>query len=157
MTPFEHQVRERAYYIWEDEGRVFGRADDHWLRAEAELSAGAHPALVVVQAVPATTLAVSPAAVLGETLKAKPSRARTAEAKAATKTVAEPAPKAAKATTKAAASKTAAAAKPVTEKTAASAKAAKPAAAKSATAKAPSKTPKIAARPRTAEAVATVH
>ncbi|WP_238179607.1 DUF2934 domain-containing protein, partial [Methylobacterium dankookense] len=37
MEITEHQVRERAYYIWEGEGRVHGRADSHWLRAEAEL------------------------------------------------------------------------------------------------------------------------
>ena len=35
----EQAVRERAYYIWEGEGRIHGRADAHWLRAEAELSA----------------------------------------------------------------------------------------------------------------------
>lgn len=35
----EHQVRERAYYIWEGEGRHCGRADTHWLQAEAELHA----------------------------------------------------------------------------------------------------------------------
>ncbi|MFD0937727.1 DUF2934 domain-containing protein, partial [Methylobacterium trifolii] len=37
MDVTEHHVRERAYYIWEGEGRVHGRADAHWLRAETEL------------------------------------------------------------------------------------------------------------------------
>ncbi len=37
MPLCEHQVRERAYFIWEDEGRGFGRAEIHWLQAEAEL------------------------------------------------------------------------------------------------------------------------
>ena len=34
-------VRERAYFIWEHEGRPDGRAYDHWLLAMAEAN-GAH-------------------------------------------------------------------------------------------------------------------
>ena len=30
----EHRIRERAYHIWEREGRK-GRPEDHWLEAEA--------------------------------------------------------------------------------------------------------------------------
>ena len=30
-------VAERAYQIWEDEGKPSGRDIDHWLKAEAEL------------------------------------------------------------------------------------------------------------------------
>lgn len=41
MQISEHQVRECAYYIWENEGRVHGRAAAHWIRAEAELHANA--------------------------------------------------------------------------------------------------------------------
>src|SRR5215475_7888223 len=38
----EQEVRERAFVIWEHEGRPEGRRVDHWLRAEAEvLSDGA--------------------------------------------------------------------------------------------------------------------
>lgn len=33
------QVAARAYRIWESEGRPEGAALDHWLRAEAELTA----------------------------------------------------------------------------------------------------------------------
>jgi hypothetical protein len=29
----EADLRERAYFIWESEGRPSGRAQDHWLRA----------------------------------------------------------------------------------------------------------------------------
>jgi DUF2934 family protein len=29
-------IRERAYFIWENEGRPQGRALDHWQRATAE-------------------------------------------------------------------------------------------------------------------------
>lgn len=34
----ERQVRERAYRIWQEEGEPSGREQDHWSRAEAELS-----------------------------------------------------------------------------------------------------------------------
>ena len=35
----EQQIRERAYSIWEQEGRPHGREMDHRLRAEAEVAA----------------------------------------------------------------------------------------------------------------------
>ena len=31
-------IQERAYQIWEEEGRPGGREEEHWLRAEAEVS-----------------------------------------------------------------------------------------------------------------------
>jgi hypothetical protein len=33
MNDHEQQIRERAYQIWEEEGRPEGRAFDHWERA----------------------------------------------------------------------------------------------------------------------------
>ena len=33
----EQQIRERAYAIWEGEGRPLNRAEAHWLQAEAEI------------------------------------------------------------------------------------------------------------------------
>jgi hypothetical protein len=33
---WEQAVRERAYLIWESEGRPEGRADDHWYFASTE-------------------------------------------------------------------------------------------------------------------------
>ncbi|TCL87297.1 hypothetical protein C8J38_1312 [Rhizobium sp. PP-WC-2G-219] len=33
MSADDEQKRERAYRIWEDEGRPEGRHDDHWKRA----------------------------------------------------------------------------------------------------------------------------
>jgi Protein of unknown function (DUF2934) len=33
---WERAVRERAYFIWEREGRPEGRADDHWRYAAIE-------------------------------------------------------------------------------------------------------------------------
>jgi hypothetical protein len=32
----EHDIRERAYFIWEQEGRPGDRAHDHWQRAAVE-------------------------------------------------------------------------------------------------------------------------
>jgi len=37
----EEVIRERAYAIWEEEGRPEGRHLDHWLRAEAEIDLSA--------------------------------------------------------------------------------------------------------------------
>ena len=34
----EHELREAAYFIWEQEGRPEGRAYDHWVRAITEHS-----------------------------------------------------------------------------------------------------------------------
>ena len=33
----DHAIRERAYAIWEQDGRPEGRGLDHWSRAEAEI------------------------------------------------------------------------------------------------------------------------
>ena len=35
----EDEVRQRAYELWEESGREDGRAQDHWLQAEAEVLA----------------------------------------------------------------------------------------------------------------------
>jgi hypothetical protein len=39
---WERAVRERAYFIWEREGRPEGRAADHWRYATIENSGGNH-------------------------------------------------------------------------------------------------------------------
>ena len=75
MDTIEHRVRERAYYIWEGEGRVTGRAEAHWIQAEIEIAAAR------VETAPAAQPSV----------KKAPARAK-APAKAA---AAKPAPKAA--------------------------------------------------------------
>ncbi len=33
----EQAIRERAYFLWEDEGRPDGKHLEHWLRAEIEI------------------------------------------------------------------------------------------------------------------------
>lgn len=35
----EQRVRERAYQIWEREGRPEGKSDEYWRRAQAEIAA----------------------------------------------------------------------------------------------------------------------
>jgi hypothetical protein len=39
----EQAIRERAYAIWEEEGRPEGCHLDHWLRAEAEINLPSSP------------------------------------------------------------------------------------------------------------------
>lgn len=36
----ERKIRERAYLIWEQEGRLHGRDVEHWLQAERAVKAG---------------------------------------------------------------------------------------------------------------------
>jgi len=38
MSDHQFEIAKRAYEIWERDGYPEGRALDHWLRAEAELS-----------------------------------------------------------------------------------------------------------------------
>jgi hypothetical protein len=39
----EQRIRQRAYEIWESEGKPHGRDDEHWRRAEADIEKeGAH-------------------------------------------------------------------------------------------------------------------
>jgi hypothetical protein len=37
MIVAEHEMRNAAYYLWEEEGRPEGRALDHWLRVSRQL------------------------------------------------------------------------------------------------------------------------
>lgn len=39
-TPHQQQIRDRAYALWEAEGRPEGMDKEHWMRAERELSEG---------------------------------------------------------------------------------------------------------------------
>jgi hypothetical protein len=48
----EMKIRERAYALWEEEGRFEGRAQDHWYRAERELAAFAAAPAVKAPASP---------------------------------------------------------------------------------------------------------
>lgn len=37
-------IAERAYHIWQEQGRPHGRDLDHWLQAEREIAESARPA-----------------------------------------------------------------------------------------------------------------
>ena len=39
----DHQIRERAYLIWVDEGQPHGRDLDHWLRAKWQIEGAPDP------------------------------------------------------------------------------------------------------------------
>ncbi|WP_025291649.1 DUF2934 domain-containing protein [Sphingomonas sanxanigenens] len=79
----ERRVRDRAYALWEREGRPAGRQDEHWFRASREIEAE------TLSAEPAPA-AVEPAAAKAEA--AKPVR-RGRAAKPAFPKAAEPWPK----------------------------------------------------------------
>jgi hypothetical protein len=44
INSMEQQIRERAYELWMLNGRVEGRAAEHWLEAERQLLARVAPA-----------------------------------------------------------------------------------------------------------------
>ncbi|WP_142848886.1 DUF2934 domain-containing protein [Telmatospirillum sp. J64-1] len=52
MADINEMIRDRAYQIWEAEGRPEGRDIEHWARAEAEIRAG-QKAEVTAEAAPA--------------------------------------------------------------------------------------------------------
>lgn len=59
----EHEIRETAYFIWEQEGRPDGRAQDHWLRALDQADAPSAPApSAPAPSAPAQTAAAQAAA-----------------------------------------------------------------------------------------------
>jgi len=71
---FESQIRERAYAIWESEGRPHGRDTDHWLLAKQEIHISESE----------STLEISP------TVTAKtPAKTRVKKAETKTKSVAK--------------------------------------------------------------------
>ncbi|MBB5985038.1 DUF2934 domain-containing protein [Sphingobium lignivorans] len=45
----DQTIKDRAYAIWEAEGRPEGRSQDHWLRAEQELDGDAAPSIDAAQ------------------------------------------------------------------------------------------------------------
>ena len=82
MQISEHSVRERAYYIWEDEGRVHGRATAHWLRAETELHAVAAPVASKAEPAKAATKAKAAKPAAAKPVTAKTATGKTVVAKA---------------------------------------------------------------------------
>lgn len=85
MDMIEHRVRERAYYIWEDEGRVAGRADAHWLQAEAEFAAAGAETAPAATVIAAKVAKASAARAKAPAKAAAPKAAKVAAAKAPAK------------------------------------------------------------------------
>lgn len=52
MVDLEQKIRERAYQIWEQEGRVHGRDEQHWHMAKLELAHAANETIVPIAEVP---------------------------------------------------------------------------------------------------------
>ncbi len=66
MTPpSDESIRDRAFAIWEREGRPHGRERDHWLQAAWELSGEAAKAAAASRAVKPTAKARKPPAKAG--------------------------------------------------------------------------------------------
>lgn len=55
----DQKLQERAYDIWEREGRPADRAGEHWLQAEAELSGATGPSSSSAAAAPGAAAAKS--------------------------------------------------------------------------------------------------
>lgn len=97
MADSNEWIRNRAYALWEEEGRPHGRDAEHWARAceefEAQSAVGEKakpaPARTKKTASPATEAPVA----VTEPKKAKaPAKTKAAAAKAPVKPVAEPKP-----------------------------------------------------------------
>ena len=82
-------IRERAYHLWEAEGRPHGREAEHWERARREFEAHAapapngevEPAIAPPPEVPAKAAAKPAAATAGRKSAKRPSRTRADTAK----------------------------------------------------------------------------
>ena len=70
---FEQQIRERAYQIWEREGCVHGRHEEHWHSAKLELTAAPQDA---------APIALGPASAAAEAPKKSRARTKAAEPQA---------------------------------------------------------------------------
>ena len=82
MDVRDEKVRERAYQIWEREGRQDGRAEEHWSQAEQEL---AEPAESATSDIVVPALAAAESATNGSAKTARapsPRKRRGAQAKA---------------------------------------------------------------------------
>jgi hypothetical protein len=60
MFDLEQKIRERAYQLWELEGRIHGRHDEHWHLAKLELTSAVETSAPVIEA-PAAVVSAEPA------------------------------------------------------------------------------------------------
>ncbi|MFE1602465.1 DUF2934 domain-containing protein [Methylobacterium sp. ID0610] len=80
MDHCEHNIRERAYILWERDGRAMGRDEHYWTLAEQELRAAA-PAVEEAPrtvAKPRAKAAPKPPSKAAAAVKAAPRRRRAA-------------------------------------------------------------------------------
>jgi hypothetical protein len=56
----EQKIRERAYQLWEQDGRMHGRADDYWFAATRELTAAQPASAAQVLAQPSDIIVAEP-------------------------------------------------------------------------------------------------
>ena len=88
----EDKIRQRAYELWEQDGRVHGRSDEHWLKASLEVIGAmaegelAHPAPVATAPVHAETQTTVDAAGVVTPKRRPAAKKPVASAKAAAKT-----------------------------------------------------------------------
>ncbi len=86
-TERNHQIRERAYGLWEADGRPEGKEMDYWLRAERDLSIGeakpSRKAKGTVKSTSARTAKAGSSAKKAATRKTSSKRAATKKAPAA--------------------------------------------------------------------------
>lgn len=78
-TERDRLVRERAYHLWEADGREPGRSDEYWARAESEVGSTAHRPAGKTKAASAPKAAPGKAAGSVATKVAKPSAATSAK------------------------------------------------------------------------------
>jgi hypothetical protein len=50
MIDLEQKIRERAYQLWEQEGRIHGRNEQHWHLAKLELTSTIEVPAVAIEA-----------------------------------------------------------------------------------------------------------
>ena len=87
LTPA--QLEERAYHIWERAGRPHGQALEHWLQAQAEISADAPAEKPKGRTRKAASSKAKTTSGNGKASKAKAASAKAASAKARPKKVAK--------------------------------------------------------------------
>lgn len=50
MIDLEQKIRERAYQLWEQDGRIHGRNEQHWHLAKLELTSAVDESSVAIEA-----------------------------------------------------------------------------------------------------------
>ncbi|MGY2048469.1 DUF2934 domain-containing protein [Methylobacterium sp. JK268] len=75
MDHFENSIRERAYALWERDGRTMGQDEHYWSLAEQELRSGADAMVAASRKPRAKAAPKAPSEVVAEVLAKAPSKA----------------------------------------------------------------------------------